>query len=71
MPEIAGAAWRKSSYSAGNGGDCVEVARLDDDGTTAVRHSKRPEDGVLIFTGSEILAFVRGCKDGEFDYLTS
>jgi len=26
MEGMIGAPWRKSSYSAGNGGDCVEVA---------------------------------------------
>ena len=24
--DLTGAVWRKSSYSSGNGGDCVEVA---------------------------------------------
>ena len=26
--DLTGAKWRKSSYSAGNGGDCVEVAEV-------------------------------------------
>jgi Domain of unknown function (DUF397) len=26
--DLTGAVWRKSSYSAGNGGDCVEVAEV-------------------------------------------
>jgi hypothetical protein len=33
--------WRKSSYSGSNGGDCVEIAVLSDDGR-AVRDSKDP-----------------------------
>ncbi|MGW1063169.1 DUF397 domain-containing protein [Streptomyces aureus] len=39
-PAAAEAHWFKSSYSAGNGGDCVEVAHV---GTAAVmvRDSKR------------------------------
>lgn len=28
--DLKGAAWRKSSHSGGNGGDCVEVAVLND-----------------------------------------
>lgn len=26
--DLTGAVWRKSSYSSGNGGDCVEVATV-------------------------------------------
>ena len=26
--DLTGVSWRKSSYSAGNGGDCVEVAEV-------------------------------------------
>ncbi|MFC5745935.1 DUF397 domain-containing protein [Actinomadura rugatobispora] len=33
-------AWRKSSYSGGNGGDCIEVADLPT--TIAIRDSKDP-----------------------------
>ncbi|GII76357.1 hypothetical protein Sru01_13390 [Sphaerisporangium rufum] len=41
MPSTAPlpARWRKSSYSGGNGGSCVEVARLGD-GRIAIRDSK-------------------------------
>ncbi len=59
--------WRKSSYSGANG-DCVEVAARD--GLIAVRHSKSPEQGTLLYTRAEIDAFIRGCKAGEFDDLT-
>ncbi|GHH95054.1 DUF397 domain-containing protein [Streptomyces capillispiralis] len=34
------AAWVKSSYSTGNGGECLEVAALP--GAVLVRDSKRP-----------------------------
>ncbi|MDT0401995.1 DUF397 domain-containing protein [Streptomyces edwardsiae] len=34
------AAWVKSSYSTGNGGECLEVAPLP--GAVLVRDSKRP-----------------------------
>lgn len=62
----AGLAWRKSSYSSGNGGNCVEVADLPDGGR-AVRHSKHPDGGVLLFTKAEWDAFLAGTRNGEFD----
>jgi hypothetical protein len=68
---LACAEWRKSSFSGGGGnggGDCVEVASLDD-GSIAVRNSKRPEAGTVLFTRAEMSAWVKGCKAGEFDDL--
>ncbi|MFK4183506.1 DUF397 domain-containing protein [Streptomyces sparsogenes] len=65
------AQWRKSSFSRGTesgGGDCVEVAPLAD-GRIAVRNSKNPEAGVLFFTRSEMDAWLKGDKAGEFDDL--
>jgi hypothetical protein len=58
-------AWRKSSYSTGNGGNCVEVAVLPDGGR-AVRHSKHPDGTVLWFTPAEWTAFLAGARHGEF-----
>ena len=46
---MSGAAWRKSSYSGNNGGECVEVARMMN-GTVAIRDSKDPEGPVLALT---------------------
>ncbi|BDT91995.1 DUF397 domain-containing protein [Nocardia beijingensis] len=66
--EIVGT-WRKSSFSNASG-NCVEVAETAN-GQVAVRNSRDPEGGVLIYTRPEIDAFVRGAKAGEFDYLTS
>ncbi|MEM8926347.1 MAG: DUF397 domain-containing protein [Actinomycetota bacterium] len=60
--------WRKSSFSANGGANCVEVARVDDE--IAVRNSNDPDGPVLRFTGSELAAFVAGCGAGEFDDLT-
>lgn len=65
-PELAGATWFKSTRSSGNGGQCLEVARLDD-GRCAVRDSKNPDGPVLIFTPAEWAAFTAGVRDGEFD----
>ena len=56
--------WLKSSFSGANG--CVEVTDLGDD-TIAVRNSKRPEEGHIVFTRHEIDAFVQGVVAGEFD----
>lgn len=58
--------WRKSSFSGANG-DCVEVA--DTGGLIAFRHSKEPQQGTILYTRSELSAFIRGCKAGEFDDL--
>lgn len=58
--------WRKSTFSGGNdGGNCVEVADLDD-GSRLVRHSADPNGDVLHFSASEWSAFLRGCAAGEF-----
>ncbi|ORT46925.1 DUF397 domain-containing protein [Frankia sp. KB5] len=62
----AGLVWRKSSYSGGNGGDCVEVAGLPGGGR-AVRDSKNPHGPVLEFTEAEWSAFLAGARDGQFD----
>ena len=41
--------WRKSSYSSGNGGECIEVASPE--GADAVRDTKQADTGpVLRFT---------------------
>jgi hypothetical protein len=63
-PELAGAAWRKSSRSNGQG-QCVEVADLGN--AVAVRDSKDPHGPALIFTPGEWAAFLQGAKAGEFN----
>jgi hypothetical protein len=68
MSDLSTATWRKSSFSSG-GGDCVEVAPLDD-GRTAVRNSNHPDAGVVLFTRAEMHAWIKGVKAGEFDDLT-
>jgi hypothetical protein len=68
---LAGLAWRKSSFSGGGdsgGGQCVEVATLPD-GRIAVRNSNRRDAGAVFFTRTEMSAWVRGVKAGEFDDL--
>jgi hypothetical protein len=64
--DLSRAEWRKSSRSAGNGGDCVEVAR-NLPGAVAVRDSKDPRGAKLVFTPDEWRAFTAGVTAGEFD----
>jgi hypothetical protein len=63
--DLADAVWKKSVRSGGNSDNCVEVAFVGD--AIAVRDSKNPTGGVLIYTQAEWDAFVGGVKDGEFD----
>ena len=46
--------WRKSSYSDGNGGQCVEVAR---DGAILVRDTTDRDGVTLIFTAQAWMKF--------------
>lgn len=52
--------WRKSSYSTGNGGACVEVGAAA--GLIAVRDSKDPDGPALAFSGRDWAVFVRQLK---------
>ncbi|GLW05369.1 toxin [Microtetraspora sp. NBRC 13810] len=61
------AAWKKSSHSGDNGGNCVEVAGLPR--LVAVRDSKDPGGPVLVFAPGEWRAFLAGVKLGQFDRL--
>ncbi|GAA1950760.1 DUF397 domain-containing protein [Amycolatopsis minnesotensis] len=49
--------WRKSSYSNGVGGECVEVALRK--GTAAVRDSKAPEAGILSISAASWRALLK------------
>ncbi|ROQ66033.1 uncharacterized protein DUF397 [Streptomyces sp. 840.1] len=58
LPDLAGAVWRVSSYSGGQG-ECVQVA----DNTphlVPVRDSKRPAGPVIAFTADAWRTFVGG-----------
>ena len=59
--DLTGATWRKSTYSNGSGGDCVEIAGMPR-GSHAVRDSKNPDGPKLIFTPSEWQAFTERIK---------
>ena len=53
---LAGAQWRKSTYSGGSGGNCVEVA-TNLPGLIAVRDSKNREAPALLLTPAQWRAF--------------
>lgn len=65
--QLGGVQWRKSTASNPSG-NCVEVAELPD-GDVAVRNSRFPEGPALVYTRSEIAAFLIGVRNGEFDDL--
>jgi hypothetical protein len=53
--------WKKSSYSGGQGGSCVEIAARPTD-QVAVRDSKDTAGPVLSFPREAWLEFVDGMK---------
>jgi Domain of unknown function (DUF397) len=63
--DLTNAQWRKSSFSGGNGGGCVEVAR-NLPSIVAVRDSKDREGPALVFTPQQWRAFLDGVRTGEF-----
>ncbi|MGK4580748.1 DUF397 domain-containing protein [Kitasatospora sp. HPMI-4] len=60
--------WVKSSYSNGNGGNCIEFAPAlaATHGIVPLRDSKDPEGPALVFSAEGFAAFVAGVKSGEF-----
>lgn len=60
--DLSTAVWRKSSYTNGDGGNCVEV--VDDlPGVVPVRDSKDPHGPALIFPVAAWSSFVSAVKD--------
>lgn len=64
--DLTGAAWRKSSRSGNNGGNCVEVA-ANLPGLVAIRDSKDPQGSTLGLAPEAWRSFIAGVRDGEFD----
>ncbi|MGW7407083.1 DUF397 domain-containing protein [Streptomyces sp. NPDC054833] len=61
--DLSTAQWRKSSYSNGSGGECVEVSIAHPGVVIPVRDSKRAQDGpVLLFPPSAWTTFVAALK---------
>ena len=60
--------WVKSTYSGGEGGNCVEWAPdyALATGTVPVRDSKDPQGPALAFATDAFAAFVNAIKAGEF-----
>ena len=67
VAELHAARWYKSQASNSQG-NCVELARLSG-GQVAVRNSRHPGGPALIYTRDEMVAFIAGAKDGDFDHL--
>ncbi|MFJ4920202.1 DUF397 domain-containing protein [Streptomyces sp. NPDC088725] len=59
------ASCRKSSYSGGNNGDCVQIADSLP-GIAAVRDSKTPEGPATIFSANAWTSFVSAARTHEF-----
>lgn len=66
-PDLSRAEWRKSSYSNGTGGSCVEIAALKGSAgplVIAVRDSKDPDGPALAFTTPEWQILLNHFKTG-------
>ncbi|GGQ30985.1 hypothetical protein GCM10010266_62820 [Streptomyces griseomycini] len=61
-PSVGDVAWFRSSYSTGNGGECVEVAAVPD--AVLVRDSKAPAGPVLSLGPKAWSAFVEQAARG-------
>lgn len=57
----SGITWRRSSYSDTSGGNCVELAGLDD--AIGVRDSKNPEVGFLVLRKSVLRQLAGRMRD--------
>lgn len=53
-PDLTTAVWRKSSYSGGNGGACIELANIG-----AIRDSKNPAGPSLRADLTSLVAMAR------------
>lgn len=58
--ELSRATWRKSTYSNGTGGDCVEATSVS--GMVAVRDSKHPHGPKLLVTPGQWRAFTESVR---------
>ena len=67
--ELGMEGWRKP-WSGQQGGACVEVKKLTG-GRVAFRQSTDPQGTALIYTPTEIAAYIAGTKSGDADFLLS
>ncbi|NKZ05607.1 DUF397 domain-containing protein [Actinomadura latina] len=61
--DLRNAKWRKSSYTASNGGNCVELAHVAGAAVVAVRDSKDPDGPVLLLTTAALRTAVQSAAD--------
>ncbi|NUP44500.1 MAG: DUF397 domain-containing protein [Streptomyces sp.] len=65
--DFTAAEWVKSSYSGGDGGQCVEFSStFATSGVIPVRDSKVPNGPALVFPADDWSAFVTAIRRGEF-----
>jgi hypothetical protein len=67
--DLTSAAWRTSSYSGGNGGQCIQVATLTSTSGSpghlcVVRDSKNPSGPVLVLGARHWHIFTAAIKAG-------
>ncbi|MEU6678091.1 DUF397 domain-containing protein [Streptomyces sp. NPDC046853] len=63
--DLSTTAWRKSTYSGGEGGNCLEVAlAYGQSEIVPVRDSKDPDGPNLVFQATAWSAFVAGLRAG-------
>ncbi|MDA5280569.1 DUF397 domain-containing protein [Streptomyces sp. Isolate_45] len=63
---VEGIKWQKSSFSGGNGENCIEVgARAE---VVVIRESDDPAQ-IITTSLEKLAAFIAGVKAGEFDHL--
>ncbi|MER6229873.1 MULTISPECIES: DUF397 domain-containing protein [Streptomyces] len=61
--DLSAVAWRKSTYSNSDGGQCVEVSD-DFAAVVPVRDSKNPHGPALVFAADGWSSFVSAVKGG-------
>lgn len=63
-PDLSTARWRKSTYSGGNNGACIELANIG-----AIRDSKNPTGATLLVDLVQLLAATKSGQlgTGEMD----
>jgi Domain of unknown function (DUF397) len=66
MVDLSQAIWRKARRSTGSNGGCVEVA-ANFPGVTAVRDSKRPDDGAHVVDRAAFARFLADVQGGRYD----
>jgi hypothetical protein len=66
--QLTDVTWQKSLLSNPSG-NCVEMAALPNRGGFAVRNSRDPEGPALVYTRDEMVAFIQGARQGDFDTL--